>query len=235
MVYAGILAGGYGWDQTRKDMPKQFFLIGTKPIIIHTTEQFVINPQVEKIIVVVPENWVVYAKDLFKKANYGKEIIVISGGNNKNHSIKKIVEYIDLNYGIDASDILINHDAIRPFVTQRIIDENIRSIKNYDSASTAVPTIDTIIKANEYKEIIEITSKKVFYSEQTPQTFKLEKLHKTYKNEKLAFKYVNAIRMFMEDGNSVRLVNGEYSNIKIVTQYDLEVANAILKEKLDDK
>lgn len=236
MVYAGILAGGYGWDQTKEEMPKQFMLIGNKPIILHTVEQFLVNPFVEKIIVAAPENWIVYARDLFKKnVSSDKEIEVIAGGKNKNLSIKKITWFIEEHYGINQEDILINHDAIRPFVTQRIIDENIAAIKNYDSANTAVPTIETIIKAEKDGIIEEITSKRIFYSEQTPQTFNLWKLKKTYQNESLSNKYVNAVKMFMEDKNNVHLVMGEYSNIKIVTQYDLEVANAILRDKSNDK
>lgn len=236
MVYAGILAGGYGWDQVKGDMPKQFMMIGSKPMIIHTVEQFVVNALIDKIIVAAPENWIVYAKDMLKKYIItDKEIEVVMGGKNKNNSLNKVVNFIDEKYGIYQGDVLISHDAIRPFVTQRIIDENIETVRKFDSASTAVPTIDTIIKAGDDKQIEEITSERIFYSEQTPQTFKLDKLRDAYQNEKLAKKYVNAIKMFVEAGNNVQLVSGEYSNIKIVTQYDLEVANSILRDNSNDK
>lgn len=235
MVYAGILAGGYGWDQVKSDMPKQFMQIGTKPMIIHTIEQFVINDAIDRIIVAAPENWIVYTKDLVKKyISTEKEIEVIMGGRNKNNTLKQIVSYINERYLIDEKDIIIGHDAIRPFVTQRIIKENLEVLKKYDSASTAVPTIDTIIKAKEDGQIESITPERVFYSEQTPQTFKLEKLASVYRAEELPKKHVNAIKMFVEAGHSVSLVKGEYSNIKIVTQYDLEVANAILRDKNND-
>lgn len=236
MVYAGILAGGLGWGQTKEEMPKQFTLIGNKPIIIHTIEQFLINPSVDKIIVAAPENWIIYTRDLIKKNILAtKEIHVVAGGSNKNNTISKIVDFINEQYGITEKDILINHDAIRPFVTQRIIDDNIAMVKKYDSANTAVPTIDTIIKAGKDGKVDEITSERIFYSEQTPQTFVLQKLYEVYKKEGISRKYVNAIKMFIETGNSVRLVEGEYSNIKIVTQFDIEMANSILRANSDDK
>lgn len=235
MIYAGILAGGYGWDQRKDDMPKQFMPIGSKPIIIHTVEQFIVNPSIQKIIIAVPENWVVYTKDLLRKhITAGDKIDVILGGHNKNNTLHGIVNFIEAEYGIEEKDVLVSHDAIRPFVTQRIINENIEAVKKYDSANTAVPTIDTIIKAGKEKQIVEITPDRIFYSEQTPQTFCLKKLQEIYKNEQLAKRHVNAVKMFMEAGNSVRLVYGEYANIKIVTQYDLEVANAILRDKTND-
>lgn len=235
MIYAGILAGGHGWDQRKDDMPKQFMSIGHKPIIIHTIEQFIINPSIQKIIIAVPENWVVYTTDLLRKSiTTNDKIDVILGGYNKNNTLHRIVNFIDSEYGIEEKDVLVSHDAIRPFVTQRIINENIETVKGYDSANTAVPTIDTIIKAGKEKQIVEITPDRIFYSEQTPQTFRLKKLQKIYKNEQLAKRHVNAVKMFMEAGNSVQLVYGEYANIKIVTQYDLEVANAILRDKTND-
>ena len=235
MIYAGILAGGYGWDQRKDDMPKQFMPVGSKPILIHTVEQFIVNPWIHKIMIAVPENWVVYATDLLRKnVTVSDKIDVILGGNNKNNTLRRMVDFIGTEYGIEEEDVLVSHDAIRPFVTQRIINENIEAVRKYDSANTAVPTIDTIIKAGKEKQIIEITPDRIFYSEQTPQTFCLKKLQEVYKNEQLAKRHVNAVKMFMEAGYSVQLVHGEYSNIKIVTQYDLEVANAILRDKIDD-
>ena len=56
MNYVGILAGGIGKRMGKTELPKQFLMIGNKPIIIHTVEQFLINSNVEKIIVAVPEN-----------------------------------------------------------------------------------------------------------------------------------------------------------------------------------
>ena len=102
MIYAGILAGGHGWDQRKDDMPKQFMSIGHKPIIIHTIEQFIINPSIQKIIIAVPENWVVYTTDLLRKSiTTNDKIDVILGGYNKNNTLHRIVNFIDSEYGIE--------------------------------------------------------------------------------------------------------------------------------------
>ena len=75
MNYVGILAGGIGKRMGKTELPKQFLMIGNKPIIIHTVEQFLINSNVEKIIVAVPENWISYTIDLIEKYVKNEKVI----------------------------------------------------------------------------------------------------------------------------------------------------------------
>ena len=67
MVYGVVLAGGIGSRMGNVEKPKQFLHIGKKPIIVHTVEKFCVNSQIEKVIVLCPEQWVSYTKDLLKK------------------------------------------------------------------------------------------------------------------------------------------------------------------------
>ena len=60
MNYGGILAGGVGKRMGRSDLPKQFLMLGDKPILIHTVEQFLISGDIDKIIIAVPQNWRTY-------------------------------------------------------------------------------------------------------------------------------------------------------------------------------
>ena len=77
MIYAGILAGGIGKRMGKTELPKQFLTITEKPIIINTLEQFVINSNVDKVIVAVPENWLNYTVDLIKEYKYSDKIEMI--------------------------------------------------------------------------------------------------------------------------------------------------------------
>ena len=70
MNYVGLLAGGNGTRMGKTELPKQFLNVSEKPIIINTLEQFVINPNVDKVIVAVPENWINYTIDLIKEYKY---------------------------------------------------------------------------------------------------------------------------------------------------------------------
>lgn len=236
MVYAGILAGGIGVRMNRHDLPKQYLSLGNKPIIIHTLEQFILSPQIDKIVVVVPSDWEIYTRDLLEKQiPFKRDMHIITGGENKNRSIMKIVEFIGNEWGINDDDILINHDAIRPFITQRIINDNITTARKYHAVNTALHTPDTIAVSDDGVVINEIIPIGSTYSEQTPQTFNILKLKSAYDNtpDEELIREIDAVRLMLNNGHTVHIVKGERSNIKIVYPYDLDVANALLKVMSD--
>jgi 2-C-methyl-D-erythritol 4-phosphate cytidylyltransferase len=236
LIYAGILAAGLGVRMHREDMPKQFLRLGEKPIIIHTLEQFFVNAQVEKVIVVAPETWRLYTEDLIAQYDsMGKDITVISGGVNKTESIYMTVQYIGVTWGINGNDLLIAHDAIRPFVTQRIINENITAAMSYGAATTAMETNDTILISKDGHTTSAIPSKNLMLAEQTPQTYILEKLRSAYTyaaERNIALNEESELaRLYIKSGGGIQIVQGEYFNMKIINPYDLKVANALLKER----
>jgi 2-C-methyl-D-erythritol 4-phosphate cytidylyltransferase len=236
MIYAGILAAGLGVRMHRSDLPKQFLRLGEKPIIIHTLEQFFAHPRVGRVIVVAPETWKVYTEDLTAGYdNMGKEVFVISGGANKTESIGVAVEYIENRWGIQDGDVLIAHDAIRPFITQRIIDDNIDAAMECGAANTVMRTNDTILVSEAGLFLEEVPDHNRMYAEQTPQTYLLsvlkEVLARAAEKGTPLRDESELPRLYIRSGHAMRLVRGEYSNMKIVNPYDLEVANALLKER----
>lgn len=239
MIYAAILAAGLGQRMHRQDMPKQFLSLGDKPILIHTVEQFLINERIDKLIVAAPSDWMRYTEDLLAKYNFTeKEIVVMLGGANKTESIKKVTDWIAENYTIQDNDILVIHDAIRPFVTQRIINDNIDLAKQYGAANTSIETIDALLTSQNGKVIDEVLFHEVIYAEQTPQTYNLKTLIDVFNHAAATAIDLLTVselpRLYISCGNTMHMVRGEYSNSKIVHPYDLRVANALLKEVRDD-
>ena len=235
MIYSAILAAGFGTRMHRQDLPKPFLPLGSKPIIIHTLEQFCVNPNVDCIIIVTADTWRTYAEDLIRKYNiFDKDITVIAGGSSKTESIELVSEYILANKAITNEDIIITHDAIRPFVTQRIINDNIEVARAYDASTTVITTNDTIVISTDEVKMDEVPHKYQMFAEQTPQTFKLPDLVEMFtkaKKENIKFSDETSIaRLFLKFGGEMRLVQGEYSNMKIINPYDLEIANALLAE-----
>jgi D-ribitol-5-phosphate cytidylyltransferase len=237
MIYAGILAGGIGQRMQRLDIPKQFLMLGSKPIIIHTIEQFIINNYVDEVIVAAPKDWILYTQNLIKKNIFVKtDITVIAGGSDKNKSLMNIINFINDRSGIVHDDIIVSHDAIRPFVNQRIINENIEQAKKYFAVNTVISPVDTIVESLDGKEISNFPPKRNLYLEQTPQTFNLKKLKEVYeefdgRKENI---FGDTAKMFAESGHSIFLVKGDHSNMKIITPFDLKVANSLLKAEKND-
>lgn len=237
MIYASILAAGTLRNKKSK-LPQPYNLLGEKPILIHTLEQFCISPKIDKIIVVANRDWIVYTQELIKKyILFPKEIHIIPGGENKNLSISMAARYIEEKWGVHEEDIFLNHDAIRPFVSQRIIEDNIIAGKTYGVANTVMPTVDTIVMSDSGVTAASIPPKSKMYSEQTPQTFRLKKYLDSYYGirKEDSEKEEDAVRFMLNQGHTVHLVSGEYSNIKIITDFDTEVANAFLRRVDNDQ
>lgn len=241
MICAGVLAGGKGTRMGRTELPKQFLKIGEKPIIIHTIEQFIISNKIDKIIVATPESWKSYTEDVINKYYSNEDRIdIIIGGQTRNETIMNICNHIK-EISKDTENIILTHDAVRPFITQRIISDNINAIQEdgVDAVDTVVPAFDTIIESTNSENITNIPIRDYMYQGQTPQTFKVDELIKTYKglNEEERNILTDAAKIYVLKNKNVKIIQGEVYNMKITTQYDLKLANAIVsmnKENKDD-
>lgn len=236
LIYAGILAGGQGTRMGNVPMPKQFLLLNDKPIIVHTIEKFLLNSKLNKIVIATPKEWMNHTKDVLKKYKIDfPKVEITEGGADRNGSIMKIVEHIELNYGVTSEDILVTHDAVRPFLTHRIIEQNIEQGLKYGAVDTVIEAVDTIVESQDAEFISSIPVRDYMYQGQTPQTFNIEKLKSLYgeltEEEKVIL--TDACKIFAIKGEKVKLLRGEIFNIKVTTPYDLNVANAILKGSLD--
>ena len=236
MNYVGILAGGKGTRMGKTELPKQFLTLGSKPIIIHTIENFIISEDIDKIIIAVPFNWVSYTENIVNKYCPNEKISIIKGGNSRNETVMEICKYIKENYKINNDDILVTHDAVRPFITQRIIKENIKYAKKYDAIDTVIPAYDTIVESKDNNIISDIPIRDKMYQGQTPQTFKIKELMETYDeltNEEKEI-LTDAAKIYVLKNKKVKLVMGETYNLKITTQYDLKLANLIIGNKVNN-
>jgi len=237
MIYAEILAGGSGTRMGNTDKPKQFLMLGNKPIIIHTLEQFLMNPSIDEVLVIVPKIWMEFSKDIINSfiADTTK-IVVIEGGSTRNETIMNGCRYIEKTHGINDDDIILTHDSVRPFVNQRIINDNIKKMEQYVAVDTIIPAADTIVESLDGEVITSIPVRNNFYQGQTPQSFKIKDLMSVYKDLTDDEKQIltDACKIFVLKGLDVGIVEGEAYNIKITTMYDLKVANAIVEEDIHD-
>lgn len=233
MNYGVVVAGGVG-TRMGADKPKQFLTIGNKPIIVHTVEKFVLCNDLEKIIVLTPSDWIEYTEDILEK-NLGdalmKRVAVIEGGATRNETIMNSIDYIEKNFGLDDDTVILTHDAVRPFVTHRIIKDNIEAVLKYGATDTVIPATDTIVEAKDGNVISAIPDRSMMYQGQTPQSFKAKELRDTYQALTQEEKDIltDATKIYVLKGKPVKLVKGESFNIKITYPYDLEVAETLLK------
>ena len=240
MIFGAILAGGTGSRMGLTNIPKQFLELGDKPIIVHTLQKFLLNSKFDVIYLGIHENWTGYMEDLIDKyvvdETNKNRIKIIVGGVDRNSTIMNIIDDIEKNYTLTDEDIIVTHDAVRPFITSRILEENIEMTKKYGACDTVIPAIDTIVVSENDEIIEEIPNRQYMYQGQTPQSFRILELKKLYNelSDKEKEILTDACKIFVIKGKEVHLIKGEISNLKITTQEDYKIAQAMIGVKLND-
>ena len=230
-IFAAILAGGVGTRMQSAEKPKQFLEVGGKPIIIHTIEKFISIENFTKILVLTPEDWVDYTRDLIE--NYmgtDSGVLVLPGGTDRNETLMCALAYIEEHYKVDADTILVTHDAVRPFVTERIIRENMEAAGLYGACGTAIPATDTIVQSRDGKYMNSIPDRSCMYQQQTPQSFRVTLLKETYAllNEEERKSLTDACKILVLKGVPVYMVMGDPCNIKITYPEDLLLSEVLV-------
>ena len=230
MIYAGVLAGGVGSRMGETSLPKQFLSIAGKPIIIHSIEKFLLNPRFDRIFVAVVPDYAGHTRELIAK-HIGNEpkITVLSGGADRNESIVNVISEIRKTDS-NKDSILITHDAVRPFVSANIIEENIGAAIEFGAVDTAAPAFDTIIRSQDGEFIEEIPVRSELFHGQTPQSFRIDWFEQDYNSLTATEKaqLTDACKIFTLKGRKVKIVTGDSRNIKITTQFDLKIAQALI-------
>ena len=226
-----IMAGGIGSRMNSPELPKQYLKIDDEPIIVKTIRNFEDFGSFAAGVVCCPIDWIEYTKAMLLEYGITSDsITVISGGKNRNCSVKNGCRFLSENYNITDDDIVLTHDAVRPFINSRIIKENVSAVKEFGAANTVMPVYDSIIRSTDSEYLSECVKRDDIFRVQTPQSFKLKELEfviNSLTDDELA-NYTDVASIFYNKGYNVRLVKGSDNNIKITTPFDLAVAQAII-------
>ncbi|MBR6155334.1 MAG: D-ribitol-5-phosphate cytidylyltransferase [Lachnospiraceae bacterium] len=236
MIFAAILAGGTGKRMEKHSIPKQFIAIGNVPIIVHTLRTFNRIDSFEKIYIAVHKDWKQYLESLLKEHFSTDELnryVVIEGGKERIDSFANVMESIIAKYGTNKDDVLICHDSVRPFVSEKMIKECITATEEDDFALTVVPTADTIHIAENDKYINGTMKRNGLYNGQNPSGFKIcllkRALDQFSEDEKASI--TGTTQLILKLGYKIRIVKGHTSNFKITTDNDLNVADQIIRSR----
>jgi len=226
-----ILAGGQGL-RMGENKPKQFIDLLGKPIIIRTLEAFENHPEIDSIAVVCLKEWQDELLALIKQYKIKKVRWIIDAGENRRQSSYNGVTAIQLD--CSERDIVLIHDAARPFVSKRIITENIQNATKYGACDTVIPTQDTIVKSVDGSILDCIPARSELYLVQTPQSFTLKNIvsaHENYSDKKNVEQpeITDDCGLLLFAGVPVSMVVGDKFNIKITSVEDLYVGKAIIE------
>ncbi|MCR5848965.1 MAG: 2-C-methyl-D-erythritol 4-phosphate cytidylyltransferase [Lachnospiraceae bacterium] len=234
MVIGGIVAGGIGSRMGQNIKPKQFLDLAGKPVVVHTIEKFLASPEIDKVVVGVHKEWIHLMNDLVEKYFDGNDsIAIVAGGSNRNETIYNIINCAKEKFNAPADTIMVTHDAVRPFLSLRIIEDNVAAAREYGVCDTVISASDTIIQSENGEYITDVPIRKQMYQGQTPQSFSIELFEKVYGSmteEELQI-VTDACKMFFLRGYNVHLVEGEVNNFKITYPFDLKMAMTLMGDE----
>ncbi len=220
-----IVAAGKG---TRMNMEtnKQFIEIGGLPVLASTILKFENCCYVDEIILVVNDKDIIYCKsNIIDVYDIRKVKVITLGGPNRQDSVYNGLLEVE-----KSCDIVMIHDGARPFVKEDTIIENIAAACEYGAVCTAVPVKDTIKSSDEEGFVSDTLDRRFLWSVQTPQTFKYDIICKSHKKAKEeGYLGTDDAILAEKAGYKVKLVMGSYDNIKITTQEDLVIGEAIAR------
>ena len=233
MNVALLLAGGNG-TRTEQDIPKQFFNVYEKPIIIYTLEAFQRHPNIDGIVVSCLDGWQeilrVYAND----AGITKLQKVVAGGENGQASARNALRELR---GICAEDdIVILHDAIRAMVSADIISDCIVKCRKYGSGLAAMRCQETIVKTEDGRKGDTSISRNDIMRVQTPQAYLYGKVMRAHEKA-LEQGITNAVytnTLMLDLGETLYFSKGSEKNLKITTMEDVEIFKAMYRMEKED-
>lgn len=223
MITAIIAAGGSGL-RMKADVRKQYLLLDNVPILTRSLFPFDDAPQIDRIIMTVPEGDLAYCKNnIVGPYPFKKKIEIIKGGRDRQASV---FEGLKAAHG---SRIVLIHDGVRPFVTREIIDACLLEVKHYGACITAIPAIDTLKQLDRHERVIGTIERKKIWMAQTPQCFDYNLIYDAHRaaNEKRLFVTDDAA-LIEKMGKPISVVEGSRCNMKITTPEDLKLAIAVM-------
>jgi 2-C-methyl-D-erythritol 4-phosphate cytidylyltransferase len=226
-MVAVVLGGGAG-TRFGAALPKQLLILDGRTLIEHCVAAFSAAPAIDEILLVMPPAYHDEAKRLV-----GSQVsAIIEGGAARSDSVRNALAHIGARHDPADTGVLI-HDAARPLVTQQIIADCTRALREHDAIGTAVPTSDTIL-AIENGVIAHIPPRETLYRAQTPQCFRLAVIAQAHALAAAdpAFAPTDDCGVVLRylPATPVYVVPGSESNIKVTYPSDLAIAEALLRQ-----
>lgn len=227
-----ITSAGSG-RRMNSDINKPFLNIDDKKIIERTLETVTSIEEFDEIILVIRKEDEDIVRSILKNPNFSKKVRYVFGS-----STRELSTFEGLKALNKKSQLVLTHDGVRPFASRKLFYKTLEELKNYKAVITATKTKDTV-KILDDNMVVDFTPNRAFvYNVQTPQAFDKATLFTMYeKYISSEFKITDDSQLFefFDRQTPVKVVEGEYSNIKITTNEDILFARAYIKSKEENE
>jgi len=228
MNHAIILGGGVG-TRMKLNIPKQYYVVKGKPIIIHSFNKFATSSLINSIVFVVSTEWRNYIESQLAEENYNVRVFFADAGSSRQHSVYNglcaLREYAQ------PEDKVLVHDSVRPLFPESIIKDAIEACNKYDAALPVISVKDATYQSFDGTILSAILPRQQLFSGQSPECFlygKIMKAHSSFNDEEIA-NIRGTSELAHRAGLSVKLIPGSESNFKITTREDLRAYEIALE------
>ena len=226
---AVVLAGGTG-TRVGLSTPKQLLRVAGKPIIEHTIAALNASPHVDEILVMMAPGHLDAVRDILRGDEYTKVTQLLEGGDSRNATTRRAIEAL----GDEECNVLF-HDAVRPLVSGRIIEDCVVALAEHAAVDTAIPSADTVIQvdAQTGSTIEDVLQRPLLRRGQTPQGFRLSVIRRAYElagqdPEFQATDDCTVVLRYLPDVPIV-VVPGEERNMKVTEPIDVYLADRLFQ------
>lgn len=231
MIYGAMLAGGSGTRVKSSNVPKQFVEIGGKPIIVHTLINMLKVQRFDYIFIAAREDFIEYLEA--KVAEFVKDshrVKIIPGGKERMDSIRNVTDAIEREFGVGEDDVIVIHDAVRPFVTEKILNDSIDAAAKYGACVCGLPCADTILHSVKGDVVDDIPVRSELFCGQAPDSFGLKhflEMQDALTPEQKAV-ITGTSQICTMNGQPIHIIEGDAINFKITTDSDLLMVKTLL-------
>ena len=227
-IFALIPAAGMG-KRMGAGSNKQYLLLDGMPIVARTIQAFQQAPFIEAIYLVIPEAEIPFCRsEVVERYGFTKVRAIVPGGAERQHSVLNGLQAMQ---GMEPDDLVLIHDGVRPFVSETMLQDAAAAARKAGAAVVAVPVKDTV-KVVRDGYIIETPAREELWLAQTPQAFRYGAILDAHREAAAkGFLGTDDASLIERQGGQVRIVTGDYRNIKITTPEDMILAEAFLKER----
>lgn len=230
MIRALIFAGGTGQRMNSRSKPKQFLELHGKPILIYTIEYFENHSEIDNIAIVCLESWMDELKRLLNMYGIKKVHWIVAGGNTGHESIYNGLKAMESECNDD--DIILIHDGVRPLITEELITENIKKVKETGSAITISNSTETVVSLNNQGTIEKVPSRDTMKVAKAPQSFYFKDIWKAYQRAKMdGILTVDSADLMRRYGYELHTVETTPYNIKITSPSDYYIFRALYEAR----
>lgn len=229
MVVAALLAGGSG-SRLGGSRPKQFLELGGRPVLLHSLGAFVDSGLTDAAVISVPEAYVPETRRLV--GTQPIPVSVIAGGKTRGETLLRVLEHLEAE-GLLAGSVVLTHDAVRPFIDRRIIEDNIRLARSVGACNTCIPATDTVFLSADGKTVSSVPDRSTVFHAQTPQSFRGDELLALCRAVPPAdfAAFTDGCSVYAYFGKPVAMAAGDRENLKITYPEDMETAARILQKR----